>query len=310
MHHRKRIQGSYTVAALILSALAFAAAAGAEPAPPAAVDSFVQSHAAVSEWTNQIGRWFQPVCPQVSGLKPEFARYVSDRVVTLAGEVGVPTQTLSKSCTVNVQIMFTPYPQQLLDRIAADYRPLLGFYYQSQRTQVTTFTGPIQAWYITGTQSLESPTLLYPLLNGERGEGASGPGPVRIADSRLHQRLRSEILRVTIIADANALTRYSLPAIADYVSVLSLTRMTSMNSCEALPSIIDLLAANCAAGKAGAMAVTPADLGLLKALYSADLEGNLNLEQRDLQVRMRKAMVGCVGIEPTTSGLKVRCSTD
>jgi hypothetical protein len=38
--------------------------------------------------------------------------------------------------------------------------------------------------------------------------------------------------------------------------------------------------------------VTPADLGLLKALYSADLEGNLNLEQADLQARMLKKLSG------------------
>ncbi len=64
--------------------------------------------------------------------------------MTLAGEVGAPTQTVSKSCAVNIQIIFTPDPQQLLDHIAVDYRPLLGFYYQSQRAQVTTFTGPIK----------------------------------------------------------------------------------------------------------------------------------------------------------------------
>jgi hypothetical protein len=291
MQHREN-QGRQTVAALMLSALGLVVSASAPAASPAAIDSFVQSHAAVSDWTNQIGRWFQPVCPQVSGLKPEFSRYVSDRVVTLARNVGVPAQTSTSSCAVNVQIFFTPDPQQLLDRIAANYRPLLGFYYQSQRTQVTTFTGPLQAWYVTGTQSLESPTLLHPLLNGERGEGASGPGPVRIADSRLHQRLRSEILRVTIIADANALSRYSLPAIADYVAVLSLTRMSSMNSCQTLPSVIDLLSTACGTGRAATTSVTPADLGLLKALYSADLEGNLNLEQTDIQVRMQKQLSG------------------
>jgi hypothetical protein len=278
----------YSLAALLLSALIFAAPAGAQPDSPA-IDSFVRSHAAVSDWTNQIGRWFRPVCPQVSGLKPEFNRYLSDHVLTLAREVGAPTETFAKDCTVDIQVIFTSFPQQLLDRIAIDYRPLLGFYYESQRSRVTTFRGPVQAWYVTGTQSLESPTLLHPLLNGERGEGASGPGPARIADSRLHQRLRSEILRVTIIADTNALAHYSLPAIADYIAVLSLTRLAAADRCDALPSIIDLLATNCGVASVAATSVTPPDLALLKALYSADLEGNLNLEQADLQTRMRKA---------------------
>ena len=300
---------SYGLGALILSALIFAAPAGAQPDSPA-IDRFVQSHAAISDWTNQIGRWFRPVCPQVSGLKPEFNKYLSDHVLTLAREVGAPTESFAKDCTVDIQIIFTPSPQQLLNRIAVDYRSLLGFYYESQKSQVTTFRGPVQAWYVTGTQSLESPTLLHPLLLGERGEGASGPGPARIADSRLHQRLRSEILRVTIIADSNALAHYSLPAIADYIAVLSLTRLSAVDRCDALPSIIDLLATNCGAASAAATSVTPPDLALLKALYSADLESNLNLEQADLQARMLKGVVGCVGIEPTTSGLKVRCSTD
>jgi hypothetical protein len=294
---RKRYRCTYTLAALLCSALAIANPAGAQEQPGPqnlrpAVYSFLQSHAAVSEWTDQIGRWYQPVCAQVTGLKPEFDRYLSDHVMTMAREVGAPTGTLGKDCAVNVEILFTATPQEFLNQIAVNHRQLLGFYYQSERAQVTMFNRPVQAWYVTGTQSLESPTLLHPLLNGERGEGASGPGPVRIDDSHIHQRLRSEILHVMIIADINALGRYSLPAIADYIGVLSLTRMTALDSCEALPSIIDLLSTSCSAGKAAATSVTPADLGLLKALYSADLEGNLNLEQADLQARMLKKLSG------------------
>jgi hypothetical protein len=73
-------------------------------------------------------------------------------VLTLAREVGAPTATSAKDCTVDVQIIFTPFPQQLLNRIAVDYRPLLGFYHESQRSQVTTFRGPLQAWYVTAIE--------------------------------------------------------------------------------------------------------------------------------------------------------------
>jgi hypothetical protein len=77
--------------------------------------------------------------------------------------------------------------------------------------------------------------------------------------------------------------------IADYIDVLSLTRSAAPDTCATLPSALDLFAMKCAPRRAP-VSTAPADVALLKALYSADLEDNLNLERSDLQGRMMQAI--------------------
>jgi hypothetical protein len=271
-----------------------------------AVSAFVQSHSAPGARINQIGRWDDNVCPLVTGLRPAFNDFVARKVLDVARGVGAPVQSVGKQCSVNVEIVFTPDPQALLDHIAKSYRILLGFYPASQVKQTTTFSHPIQAWYETGTQSFDyqlpieggrmgvySPAALSeygnPFNLGAQVDSAvtaAGWQPAGVATSRLGNGLRSTFLHVLIIADSHQVARYSLQSIADYAAMLSLTRMAQLENCAPLPSITDLLAGGCTTPVSDAL--TSADRAYLKALYAADLEQNLNLERGDVHERMMR----------------------
>jgi hypothetical protein len=93
-------------------------------------------------------------------------------------------------------------------------------------------------------------------------------------------------VHVLIIADSAQMSRYPLRAVADYLALLSLTRMSQLENCAPLPSITDLLANGCVPPVATEL--TAADRAYLKALYSADLEQNLNLERGDVHERMMR----------------------
>jgi hypothetical protein len=103
-------------------------------------------------------------------------------------------------------------------------------------------------------------------------------------------RLRSEFIHVLIIGDGGQLARYPLNAVADYLAMASLTRVAQLDQCAPLPSIADLLAR----GFTGAAAnmLTAADRAYLKALYSADLEQNLNLERSEVRDQMMRQVEG------------------
>jgi hypothetical protein len=60
-------------------------------------------------------------------------------------------------------------------------------------------------------------------------------------------------------------------------------RSASLDTCSELPSILNLFAEDCAAPPA---AITASDTAYLKALYGADLDQNLNIEQGDMRERM------------------------
>jgi hypothetical protein len=281
-----------------------------------AVTGFVASHSAPGTRINQIGRWQEPVCPLVRGLQPPGQDFITRKILDVARSVGAPTGSAPRKCAVTVEIVFTREPQALLVRIAKAYRPLLGFYPASQVKQMTTFTRPIQAWYVTGTRSMDTTVAAshgnapetgitqfpeqrggnitdMPLLSGvqvDSGVTAMGLQPSGVGGSYLTNGQRSEFLHVLIIADSGQIAHYSAHSIADYVALLSLTRMAQLDQCAPLPSITDLLAGGCATPVADAL--TAVDRAYLKALYAADLEKNLNLERGDIHQQMMRQIEG------------------
>ena len=277
-----------------------------------AVSGFVQSHSAPGTRINQIGRWHMYVCPLVIGLREPFNDQMVRDVLDVARGVGAPTRPKGKTCKVNVEIVFTKEPQALLDHIAKNYRVLLGYYPAAQMAQLTTFSRPIQAWYLTATHSggyqppipglsaasaptsgADGPGADMPFETGgqiDSEETARGMAPSGIVGSYFTKGLSSQFVHVLIIADDTQLSRYPLRSVADYVALLSLTRMAKLDQCAPLPSITDLLASGCAPPVADSL--TAADRAYLKALYTADLEKNLNLERGEVHDRMMRQIEG------------------
>jgi hypothetical protein len=103
------------------------------------------------------------------------------------------------------------------------------------------------------------------------------------AGSRLTRGLRSEFVHVLIVVDSKTVETYSLQTVSDYIALLALTRIASPDTCSALPTILNLFAADCAAPPTG---ITRPDTAYLKALYAANLDMNLNIEQGEMRERM------------------------
>ena len=266
---------------------------------------FVESHAAASSIIHQMGRWRAAICPQVTGLAPAAGTYVSNHVEEVARSVGAPAPRVGKKCTVNVEIVFTPEPQKLLDHVAKVYPVMLG---SSRSAGDTAFSRAIQAWYLTGTRAAEglhlpadqSDAVLFMALFDPSQLGrtenpdppyGSGSPPSGMTGSYFTKGLVSDLLHVFVIVDTGKVAGDPLRSISDYVAMLTLTRMSSLDGCSTLPSIIDLLSSGCAA-REKPTALTDSDAAYLKALYSSNLEANLNLEEGDMRDRMVKVLGG------------------
>jgi hypothetical protein len=270
------------------------------------VNQFVQSHAKPSPIISQIGRWHDKVCPRVTGLQPNFNEFVERQIKRNARAVGAPAPADGKTCKTNVEVVFTPEPQGLVDHIATHYRPLLGYYPKNEAAQATQFTHPVQAWYLTGTRAeggyqppaeasgadnsggpppFQSELVIdSPSSAGDTGVGA---GPSGTAGSRLGHELKTEFVHVLIIADSAKVKTYSLQTLSDYVSLLVLTHISTLDSCSSLPSILNLFAGDCATTPTE---VTITDTTYLKALYSTNLDKNMNIEKGEIRDKMVAAM--------------------
>jgi hypothetical protein len=273
---------------------------------------FVKLHGAVSPVIHQIGRWQADVCPRVTGLEPAANALVSRRVEQVARSVGAPTGGVGKRCAVNVEIVFTPEPQHLLNHISKAYPVLLG---SSRSAGDTIFRHAIQSWYLTGTKSVDGSHWALghagSILPDKDAPTEAAWGPSRLPDgayvdasdgdgmryaprglaSQFTKGLASELVHVLVIVDTRKVAGDSLRSIADYVAMLTLTRIGSLDGCSELPSIMDLLSSGCDA-RDKPQALTDADTAYLKALYSSGLEMNLNIEQADMRDRMVKVIMG------------------
>jgi hypothetical protein len=117
--------------------------------------TFVQSYAASTVRLDQIARWRDPICVQVTGLAADKGAEVQARIEDMAKTIG---RAVGKArCRPNVDIKFTVDPQSLLDSIAARQEATLGYYHGHDAKALKTVTRPIQAWYVTATAGRGGP---------------------------------------------------------------------------------------------------------------------------------------------------------
>ena len=235
---------------------------------------FVRGHLAENR-NQQYARFRDPVCVRVLGLPPEFDAFIAKRVVEVAKQVKAPVDP-SPTCRPNVNVVFSPKPQAQLDDIAKRRDILFGFHFISETKKLATFSRPVQAYSLTRARDTLGNNILElleqpPCVSSGMGPPCDikGPGLVGKAGSRLGNDMSTELVHALILADANKVADEKIGAVADYVAVLALARWQGLEHCNALPTILNLMADGCEAD-AVAQAATPGDLGLLEGLYTVN----------------------------------------
>jgi hypothetical protein len=182
-------------------------------------------------------------------------------------------------CDPNVSIIFTAEPQKQLDWVSQQASALLGFHYASQAKRIGTFSGTIRAWHVTATRGANGTES----IDSEFGAMAGGR-----AGSRLTSGLSSVFRYVLVIADTSKVVDYTIGSVSDYITMLVFSQAASFDTCDELPSILDLLSSSCQRTKPDAL--TAGDMAYLKGLYSADLELVSTLERSSIHNEMLRAL--------------------
>jgi hypothetical protein len=239
---------------------------------------------------------------------------VVQRVRDVAVQAGVRVSS-NPVCKPNIVIAFTSTPQPLLDSIRKDQPQWLGYHSSPEELdRLGTVTRPIQAWYSTATEDLSGRRQIDASGSDSNGRGvmitapcyliggggskimpgnmctASFPNAIKaeVEGSRVADGLRATFDHVTVIANPLKV-RASMAAIEDYIAVLALAQINSLDTCQALPSITSLLAGGCT--QAGTT-ITANDLGYLKAVYAANPEKVPGLQKDEIAYRMEQGIAG------------------
>lgn len=291
-----------SVSAILMAGMS---GAWAQPAPREAVDSFVDAFVTPTRMTGKIARWEDGVCPRTVGQRPAIANIVSQRVKDLAAFAGAPVNP-SPSCTPNIEIVFTATPQELLNNIREHDADYLGFAETTaQRNELATVTRPIQAWYTTQTRDLRGMNRIdsaqrrgegvaMPCFTCGRGGGTTAylPGATyaSVTGNRIDDGVRSAFYHILIVADPGKLQDHGIGPLADYIAVLALTQINSLDTCQQLPSIENMLAQGCAAKTD---MLTKNDAAYLRGLYQMSADRTLLATQKsEIADRMNTALAG------------------
>ncbi|MBW8707993.1 MAG: hypothetical protein JF627_01750 [Alphaproteobacteria bacterium] len=219
----------------------------------------------------KIARWVRRICPVVVGQTPDATEFIKQRIRYVAATVGARVNT-DRACKPNIEIVFTTTPQALLDNVHKQDPVYLGYVESgAQLEQAARITRPIQAWYTTeeedwkGRRHLDS--VLYSMPGADpRFDTASlaGSPTFAVTGSRINTGGRSGFNHILIVVDTTKTVGQPTVPLADYISMLALTQIKSLDACQELPSIIGMLAAGCEKAPDG---LTQYDLAYLQGIY-------------------------------------------
>ncbi|HEX4176903.1 MAG TPA: hypothetical protein VHY57_00630 [Rhizomicrobium sp.] len=196
--------------------------------------------------------------------------------------------------------MFTSAPQDLLNNIRKNSDALLGYHdNDSQAEDMAKVTHPIQAWYSTVTIDVRG----VPRFDGGKiiGIGCVDLPKCRVylpraqayavTGDRVGDGLRSGFHDVIIVIDPKKLGGYEIGALADYIAFLALTQPRSLDDCQQLPSILNLLASGCK-GADTTSEMTESDLGYLKGVYHMKDDDAFTFQQDQIAYQVKQALLG------------------
>lgn len=209
--------------------------------------------------------------------------------------VGAPVQS-DPQCKSNVQILFTKNPKQSMDDVTkwATSSSFSNRYSGGMKHLIEyNDDHAIQGWYLAtnggGSVLITVVTLvgftvlpLWPQITlnffrsnslGTRVGGSSGSG--------------IGIGTVILVVDTAKVVGYTIGAIADYLSILTLSVAQSPDHCDPLPSILDLMSSSCGAREMPT-AMTAGDIAFLKALYYLNTGLGPSVSRDDIQDNMMR----------------------
>lgn len=290
-----------------------------------AVTRFVEASVTPTRLTGKTARWETPICPAMQGIKPEDAAVMLARLKKNAAEAGVRVNN-RKDCDPNIEMIFTDQPQGVMDQVKESQPDLLGYFDSTgERDRLATVKRPIQAWYRTATQDIRG----HSFVDGSRTTEVAARGTTAVIPChhtsgnrqlqfkngvqlfqavpgsfcvrefdyvktntpgfKIQDGLRSQFDHIAIVVDTEKVAKMKADAVTDYISMVALAQLSSVESCQGLASITNMLVAGCAPG---ADALTVNDLGYLRGVYQSDPTLGAQAQKNEIGRRMLQAVAG------------------
>lgn len=199
-----------------------------------------------------LARWRDQICVGVANLKPDVARYLADRISTVAEDIGLtPGQP---GCSPNILIVATAdaeaLSRTLVERNRRAFRlggagmdrggDALEDFVQADR--------PVRWWQMsmpvnseTGERAVRLPG---ECLNSCTGQGSAldyAPQTEVFAASRIRSQIVDDLVRAVVIVDVDEVSQLSILQLADYIAMVSLAQIDPDADTRQYASILNVM---------------------------------------------------------------------
>jgi len=250
---------------------------------------FTNTFAAPTMFGGKIARWERSMCPLVLGQNPRFTAFITQRVKYIALAAGARVNT-EASCTPNIEIIFTTTPQALLDSVRQQHMVYLGSAKNfAELEKLATVIRPVQAWYTTetmdcnGNREVDSGVRVSSLT----GNVMSDRPIFAHCGGRIADGIVSGFFHVLIVIDSTKMAGQKILPLSDYISMLALTQIKSLDACQQQPSVVNMLAADCDHAQDS---LSKFDLAYLQGIYRMSVGNKLMFQRNDIADTMADAM--------------------
>ncbi len=202
-----------------------------------------------------LARFEDRLCPGVTGLTPDVAALIIDRVRANARMLDIRVQ--DDGCNANFVIAFVPDGEALLRRLMEESPENFQYLNSGQKRDMLE-PGPVHVWTsveqrsLTGMPIAQVRDLTRPPVTGAHA-----------AHSRIYTATRRDITSVMITFDTGAVRDMTVGQLADHATMRGLAQTRPAGSLE-----IDSILALFGAGDAPPQRLTDFDMAYLRALYA------------------------------------------
>jgi hypothetical protein len=255
-----------------------------------AMDAWIDDVAQPAEH-GELGVWGRSICPRVTGLAPEQAAYVENRIRQTAARVGLIAE--SGRCHPDMIVVFSDKPNEVAQHIKRVRYSLFQQVNLVGNTNWPGDRGKIDA-FLNSTQPVRWWINSTPYANDDPGAGATGadPGVFKIYDPLQNKiGLRDAFGQALLIVDANQAKGIPLEAISSYLSLVSLAQFKPEPRTGEASTILSLFSDH-AAGRPYYRDLTRRDWAFLQSLYRTGDQFNYNQQRAEMGYKMEQLVVG------------------
>ena len=112
---------------------------------------------------------------------------------------------------------------------------------------------------------------------------------MRSNGNHIDDGIHSGLNHILIVIDSSKLAGHEIVPLSDYISMLALTQLGSLDACQPLLSVVNMLAADCDHAVEG---LTPFDLAYLQGLYRMAAGRKAIFQRNDIADTMMDALAG------------------